>query len=87
MTDRVNPDEILYKFDHRSLLNTTNELAAALRQALAQRDEARKALEKLEVEGDQMYRAIVYTSGVDLNYAADEWKRAREAIQKLEDRP
>jgi hypothetical protein len=30
---------------------------------------------RLRAAGDQMYRAIVYTSGVSLNFAADEWKK------------
>lgn len=41
-----------------------------------------KELERLKAEnlamrvyGWQMYRAICYTSGVDLNFAADEWKK------------
>ena len=36
-----------------------------------------KEVRLLREKGDQMYRAIVYTSGVSLNFAADEWKAIR----------
>jgi hypothetical protein len=37
-----------------------------------------KELSILKEAGNQMYRAIVFTSGVDLNYAADEWIKTRD---------
>lgn len=52
---------------------TTNSLMTLISE---QRDEALKEVDQLKAAGDQMMRAIDFTSGVSLDFAVKEWKNA-----------
>ena len=59
----------------------TNKNYALLEKCRAERDCAQYEREKLRELGNQMYRSIVYTSGVPLDYAAQEWEKFRADTQ------